>query len=47
MYVIEGLNCKEFRIEKLMNREGDKRHVTWKCYDNSFNSCTDKKDIVT
>ena len=37
---------KEFRIEKVINRKGDKLYVNWKSYDNSFNSWTDKKDIV-
>ena len=39
-------NQKEFRIEKVINRKGDKLYVKWKGYDNSFNSWIDKKDIV-
>ena len=35
---------KEFRIEKVLKRKGDKLHVKWKGYDNSFNSWIDKKD---
>ena len=37
---------EEFRIEKVIKRKGDKLYVKWKGYDNSFNSCIDKKDIV-
>ena len=36
----------EFRIEKVIERKGDKLYVKWKDYDNSFNSWIDKKDIV-
>ena len=39
-------NKKEFRIEKVLKRKGDKLYVNWKGYDNSFNSWIDKKDIV-
>ena len=39
-------NQKEFRIEKVINRKGDKLYVKWKGYDNSFNSWIDKKDLV-
>ena len=37
---------KEFRIEKLIKRKSDKIYVKWKGYDNSFNSCIGKKDLV-
>ena len=39
---------KEFRIEKVIKRKGDKLYVkwTWTDYDNSFKSQIDKKDIV-
>ena len=37
---------KEFRIEKVLKRKGDKLYVKWKEYDNRFNSWIDKKDIV-
>ena len=36
-------NQKEFRTEKLIRRKGDKLHVKWKGYNNSFNSWIDKK----
>ena len=39
-------NQKEFRIEKVIKRKGDKLCVKWKGYDNSFNSRIDKKDLV-
>ena len=45
----EGLqktNQKEFRIEKVIKRKGDKLCVKWKGYDNSFNSWIHKKDLV-
>ena len=37
---------KEFRIEKVLKKKGDKLYVKWKGYDNSFNSWIDKKDII-
>ena len=37
-------NQKKFRIEKLIKRNGDKLHVKWKGYNNSFNNWRDKKD---
>ena len=37
---------KEFTIEKILKKKGDKLYVKWKGYDNSFNSWTDKKDLV-
>ena len=40
------LNQKEFRIEKILKRKGDKLYVKWKGYDNSFNSWINKKDIL-
>ena len=40
------LKQKEFRLEKVIKRKGDKQYVKWKSYDNSFNSWIDKKDIV-
>ena len=37
---------KEFRIEKVIRRKGDKVYLKWKGYDNHFNSWIDKKDLV-
>ena len=44
-------NCKRlikknFRIEKVLRKKGDKSYVKWKDYDNSFDSWIDKKDLV-
>ena len=39
-------NQKEFRVEIVIKRKGDKLYVKWKGYDTSFNSWIDKKDIV-
>ena len=43
---LQNRNQKEFRIEKVIKRKGDKLYVKWKGYDNSFNSKIDEKDIV-
>ena len=37
---------KEFRIEKVIKRRGNKLYIKWKGYDNSFNSWIDQKDVV-
>ena len=37
---------KEFRIEKVIKRIGDKLYVKCRGYDNSCNSWIDKKHIV-
>ena len=37
---------KEFRIEIVIKREGNKLYFKWKGYDNLFNSWIDEKDIV-
>ena len=39
-------NQKQFRVEKLIKRKGDKLYLQWKGYDSSFNSWIDKKGIV-
>ena len=41
---LQKANQKEFRVEKVIKRKGDKLHVKWKGYDSSFNSWIDKKD---
>ena len=43
---LQKTNQKEFRIEKVVKRKGDKLYVKWKDYDNSFNSWINKKDLV-
>ena len=39
-------NQKDFSVEKVIKRKGDKLHAKWKGYDNSFNIWVDKNDIV-
>ena len=43
---LQKTNQKEFRIEKVIKRKGDKLYIKWKDYNNSFNSLVDKKDLV-
>ena len=43
---LQKTNQKEFRIEKVIKRKGDKLYVQWKGYNNLFNSWIDKKDIA-
>ena len=43
---LQKTNQKEFRTEKVLRKKGDKLYITWKSYDNSFNSWIDKKDLV-
>ena len=40
---LQKTNQKEFRVEKVIKRKGDKLYVQWKRYDNYFNSWIDKK----
>ena len=42
---LQKTNQKEFRIEKVIKRKGDKLYVKWKGYDSSFNSWIDKQDL--
>ena len=43
---LQKTNQKEFRIEKVLKRKGDKLYIKWKRYNNSFNSWINKKDLV-
>ena len=43
---LQKTNQKEFRIEKVIKRKGDKLYVKWKGYNNSFNSWIDKNDLI-
>ena len=43
---LQKTSQKEFRIEKVIRRKGDKLYVKWKGYDNRFNSWIDKKDLL-
>ena len=40
-------NQKEFKVEKVIKRKGDKLYVKWKGYNSSFNSWIDKKRQYT
>ena len=39
-------NQREFRVEKVIKRKGDKLYVKWKSYDSFFTAGLIKKDIV-
>ena len=41
---LQKTNQKEFRIERIIKRKGNKLYVKWKGYRSSFNSWIDKKD---
>ena len=43
---LQKTSQKEFRIEKVIRRKGDKLYVEWKGYDNRFNNWIDNKDLV-
>ena len=36
-------NQKQFRVEKVITKKGDKLHAKWKGYDSSFNIWIDKR----
>ena len=40
------MNQAKFRMENVIKRKGDKLYVKWKGYDNSFNNCINKKDMI-
>ena len=39
-------NQKEFRVEKVIKKKGNKLYFHWKGYDSFFNSSVDRKDII-
>ena len=43
---LQKTSQKEFRIEKVIKRKGNKLYVKWKGYNNSFNNWIDKKDLI-
>ena len=43
---LQKTSQKEFRIEKVIKKKGNKVYVTWKGYDNSFNGWIDKNDLI-
>ena len=43
---LQKTNQKEFRIEKILKRKGDKLYVKCKGFNNSFNSWINKNDLI-
>ena len=43
---LQSTKQNKFRIEKVIQKKGDKLYVKWKGYNNSFNSWIDKKDML-
>ena len=43
---LQKTNQKEFRVEKVLQRKGDKIYLKWKGYNNSFNSRINKNDLI-
>ena len=43
---LQKTNQKEFRIEKMLKRKGDKLYAKWKGYNNRFNSWIDTKYLI-
>ena len=43
---LQKTNQKQFRIEKVIQRKGNKLYIKWKGYNSLFNSYIDKKGIV-
>ena len=43
---LQKTNQKEFRIEKVIKRKGDKPYAKWKGYNNLFNSWINQKEMI-
>ena len=43
---LQRTNQQIYRVEKIIKRKGNKLFVKWKGYNDSFNSCINKKDIL-
>ena len=43
---LKKTNQEEFRIEKIIKKNGDELYVKWKGYDSSFKKWIDKYDLV-
>ena len=43
---LQKITQKEFRLEKVIKKKGDKLYVKWKGCHNPFNSWIDKNDMV-
>ena len=44
--LLQKKSQKQFRVEKIIKRKGDKLYVKWKSFYSSFNSWIGKKDIM-
>ena len=44
--MVEKTDQKEFRVEKVIKKKGNKLYVKWKGYNNFFNSWIDKKNSI-
>ena len=42
---LQKTSQEKFKIEKVIKGKGDNLYVKWKVYDNSFNSCINKKAL--
>ena len=42
---LQKISQKEYRIEKVLKRKGDKLYIKWKGYDTRFNTWIDKTDL--
>ena len=43
---LQKTNQEKIRIEKVIEKKGNKLYVKWRGYDNLFKSLIDKKDLV-
>ena len=43
---LQKTNQKDFRVEKVIKRKGDKLYLKWKGYNSSLNSLICKKNIA-
>ena len=43
---LQKTNQKEFRLEKVIKRKGNRLFMKWKGYDNSFNSWIDESHLT-
>ena len=43
---LQKTNQKKINVEKILKKKDDRLYVRWKGYNNSFNSCINKNDII-
>ena len=43
---LQKTNQREFRVEKVIKKKGDKFYIKWKGYDISFNCWIDKRHLI-